>query len=64
MSRQYSREELLSPPDDSFVEELVNAPLGDLMARARAVRHGARWCRVEPQGDLIAAVERIVVGAS
>lgn len=30
---------------------------------ALAARHGARWCRVEPGGDLIAAVERIVVGA-
>ena len=46
MSRQYSREELLSPPDDSFVEELVNAPLGDLMARARAVRDEAHGTRV------------------
>ncbi len=31
---------------------------------ALAARHGARLCRVEPQGDLIAAVERIVVGAA
>jgi len=31
---------------------------------ALAARHGARFCRVEPTGDLIAAVEHIVVGAS
>ncbi len=31
---------------------------------ALAARHGARHCRVEPDGDLIAAVERIVVGAA
>jgi uncharacterized protein (DUF58 family) len=30
---------------------------------AMAARHGARLCRVEPDGDLIAAVEKIVVGA-
>jgi hypothetical protein len=30
---------------------------------ALAARHGARLCRVEPDSDLIAAVERIVVGA-
>jgi len=30
---------------------------------ALAGRHGARLCRIEPEGDLIAAVERIVVGA-
>ena len=46
MSRQYTREELLSPPDDSFVDELVNAPLGELMARARAVRDAAHGTRV------------------
>ncbi len=46
MSRQYAREELLSPPDDSFVDDLVNAPLGDLMARARAVRDAAHGTRV------------------
>jgi len=31
---------------------------------ALAARHGARLCRVEPDGDLIVAVERIVVGAA
>jgi uncharacterized protein (DUF58 family) len=31
---------------------------------ALAARHGARLCRVEPDGDLIAAVERIVVGVA
>ncbi|MEY4162456.1 MAG: synthase, partial [Actinomycetota bacterium] len=46
MSRQYAREELLPPPDDSFVRSLVDAPLGELMERARAVRDAAHGTRV------------------
>ena len=47
MLRQFSRDDLLSshPIDESFVASLIDSPVDELMARARAVRDAAHGTR-------------------
>jgi|LauGreDrversion4_1035100.scaffolds.fasta_scaffold14350_2 FO synthase len=46
--RQFSREDLMSshPIDQSFVDDLLTLPLGELMSRARGVRDAAHGTRI------------------
>ena len=48
MLRQFSRDDLMSsaPIDESFMNDLIHAPLDDLMSRARAVRDASHGTRI------------------